>query len=142
MGLGKTHTVDALCVGGVDHGCGDAIVRVPDRVLVVRATGRGSYARTTPDRFGLPRLRRSRVERHFGFATGDLVRAVVPAGKWAGVWTGRVSVRATGRHGRTATEGRIDVSHRNLRLLQRADGYGCAFRPEGARRHLGKPVEP
>ncbi|MFF7761179.1 RNA-guided endonuclease IscB [Streptomyces griseorubiginosus] len=142
MGLGKTHTVDALCVGAMDHERGDAIVRLPDRVLVVRATGRGSYARTTPDRFGFPRLRRSRVKRHFGFATGDLVRAVVPLGKWAGVWTGRVSVRATGRHSLTATEGRIDVSHRNLRLLQRADGYGYAFRPERARQHLGKPVEP
>ncbi|WP_141205569.1 RNA-guided endonuclease IscB [Streptomyces griseorubiginosus] len=141
-GLGKTHTVDALCVGGMDHERGDAIVRIPARVLVVSATGRGSYARTTPDRFGFPRLRRARVKRHFGFASGDLVRAVVPAGKWAGVWTGRVSVRATGRHSLTVREGRIDVSHRNLRLLQRADGYGYAFRSEGAREHLGKPVEP
>ncbi|WP_449353579.1 RNA-guided endonuclease IscB [Streptomyces shaanxiensis] len=130
-GLGKTHTVDALCVGGLDHERGDAIVRLPDRVLVVKATGRGSYARTTPDRFGFPRLRRARVKRHFGFTTGDLVRAVVPAGKWAGVWTGRVSVRATGRHSLTTPAGRVDVSHRKLRLMQRADGYGYAFRAEG-----------
>ncbi|MCX4859395.1 RNA-guided endonuclease IscB [Streptomyces canus] len=130
MGLDKTHTLDALCVGRMDHERGDAIVRLPERVLVVKATGRGSYARTTPDRFGFPRLRRARVKRHFGYATGDLVRAVVPAGKWAGVWTGRVSVRATGRHSLTMSEGRIDVAHRNLQLLQRGDGYGYAFRSE------------
>lgn len=131
-GLHKTHTVDALCVGGVDPARGDTIVRLPDRVLVVKATGRGSYARTTPDRFGFPRLRRARVKRHFGYSTGDLVQAVVPRGKWAGTWTGRVSVRATGRHSLTTVEGRIDVSYRNLRLVQRGDGYGYDFRSEGS----------
>ncbi|WP_179382207.1 RNA-guided endonuclease IscB [Streptomyces sp. SA15] len=130
MGLDKTHTLDALCVGRLAHESGDAIVRLPERVLVVKATGRGSYARTTPDRFGFPRLRRARVKRHFGYATGDLVRAIVPAGKWAGTWTGRVSVRATGRHSLTTPKGRIDVFHQNLRLLQRGDGYGYAFRSE------------
>lgn len=60
MGLAKTHTLDALSVGRLDHESGDAIVRLPVQVLIVKATGRGSYARTTPDRFGFPRLRRAR----------------------------------------------------------------------------------
>lgn len=54
MGLPKTHTLDALSVGHLDHGSGDAIVRFPERFLAAKATGRGSYARTTPDRFGFP----------------------------------------------------------------------------------------
>ncbi|MFH8771839.1 RNA-guided endonuclease IscB [Streptomyces sp. NPDC017958] len=45
MGLAKTHTLDALSVGHLDHESGDVIARFPDQVLVVRATGRGSYAR-------------------------------------------------------------------------------------------------
>ncbi|MFE4536511.1 RNA-guided endonuclease IscB [Streptomyces scopuliridis] len=130
MGLAKSHTLDALAVGHLDHENGAAIVRVPAQVIVVTATGRGSYARTTPDRFGFPRLRRSRIKRHFGYGTGDLVRAVVPGGRWAGVWTGRVSVRANGQHRLTASGVRFDVSHRNLRMLQRADGYGYGLRPE------------
>ncbi|WP_257784428.1 RNA-guided endonuclease IscB [Streptomyces sp. SAT1] len=130
MGLGKTHTIDALCVGPLDQGCGGAIVRVPERVLVVEALGRGSYARTTPDRHGFPRLRRSRTKRHFGYVTGDLVRATVPSGKRAGTWTGRISVRARGQHSLVTPAGRFDVSCGNLRLLQRGDGYGWGARSE------------
>ncbi|MEV5435086.1 RNA-guided endonuclease IscB [Streptomyces sp. NPDC052682] len=130
MGLGKTHTLDALSLGALDHARGDRIVRVPRDVLVAKATGRGSYARTTPDRHGFPRLRRARTKQHFGFVTGDLVRAVVPSGTWAGTWTGRVSVRARGQHSLTTPKGRINVSHRHLRLLQRGDGYGYEIRSE------------
>ncbi|MEU6197925.1 RRXRR domain-containing protein [Streptomyces sp. NPDC047061] len=129
-GLGKTHTLDALSVGHLDHEGGDAIVRFPERVLVAKATGRGSYARTTPDRYGFPRLRRSRTKQHFGYVTGDLVRAVVPSGKWAGTWTGHISVRARGQHSLSTPQGRLNVSHRNLQLLQRGDGYGYSTRRE------------
>lgn len=133
MGLEKTHTLDALCVGRLEHENGDAIVRFPEQVLVAKATGRGSYARTTPDRFGFPRLRRARTKQHFGYVTGDLVRATMPSGKWAGMWTGRISVRARGQHSLATPRGRINVSHWNLRLLQRGDGYGYSVRPEPAR---------
>lgn len=127
-GLPKTHTLDALCIGALDQEGGDFVVRVPVHVLVAKATGRGSYARTTPDRFGFPRLRRARCKQHFGYVTGDLVRATVPSGKWAGTWTGRISVRARGQHSLATPQGRINVSHRNLRLLQRGDGYSYATR--------------
>jgi 5-methylcytosine-specific restriction endonuclease McrA len=130
MGLAKTHTLDALSVGHLDHEAGDAIVRFPEPVLIAKATGRGSYARTTPDRFGFPRLRRTRAKQHFGYVTGDLVRAVMPSGKWTGTWTGRISVRASGQHSLTTPKGRFNVCHWNLRLLQRGDGYGYGFRPE------------
>ncbi|MFF8270641.1 RNA-guided endonuclease IscB [Streptomyces sp. NPDC016562] len=130
MGWPKSHTLDALATGVVDHERGDAVVRVPARILVVASTGRGSYARTTPDRFGFPRLQRPRGKVHHGYATGDLVAAVVPRGKWVGNWVGRVAVRAGGQHRITTLTCRFDVSHRNLRLLQRADGYTYGFAAE------------
>ncbi|MET9515487.1 RNA-guided endonuclease IscB [Streptomyces sp. NPDC002994] len=130
MGLGKSHSLDALAVGHLDHENGDRVVRVAERVCVIRATGRGTYARTTPDRFGFPRLRRTRAKQHYGYVTGDLVRAQVPRGKWIGAWVGRIAVRANGQHRLTTPTGRFDVSHRNLRLLQRADGYVYATRQE------------
>ncbi|WP_411976777.1 RNA-guided endonuclease IscB [Streptomyces sp. ICN988] len=122
-GMHKTHTLDALSVGRLDRESGDRIVRFTGQVLVAKATGRGSYARTTPDQYGFPRLRRSRTKQHFGFVTGDLVRATLTTGTWAGTWTGRVSVRARGQHSVTVPTGRINVSHKHLRLLQRGDGY-------------------
>jgi hypothetical protein len=130
MGLDKTHTLDALSVGPLDHENGDAIVRLSAQVLIAKATGRGSYARTTPDRFGFPRLRRTRRKLHFGYITGDLVRATVSSGKWAGTWTGRISVRTRGQHSLATPVGRFNVFHGNLRLLQRCDGYGYSVRRE------------
>ncbi|WP_406483203.1 RNA-guided endonuclease IscB [Streptomyces sp. NBC_01615] len=130
MGLDKTHTLDALSVGRLDHEDGDAIVRFPGQVLVAKATGRGSYARTTPDRFGFPRLRRTRAKKHFGYVTGDLVRATVPSGKRAGTWTGRISVRAGGQHSLTTPSGRFNVRYWSLRLVQRGDGYGYSTSQE------------
>ncbi|MFG2337495.1 RNA-guided endonuclease IscB [Streptomyces yangpuensis] len=130
MGLPKSHTLDALATGVMDHERGDAVVRIPAQVLVVRSTGRGSYARTTPDRYGFPRLLRPRGKIHHGYSTGDLVVARVSKGKWAGKWVGRVSVRTSGQHRITTLTSRFDVSHRNLRLLQRADGYAYGFAAE------------
>ncbi|MGY4900534.1 hypothetical protein [Streptomyces sp. 900116325] len=108
---------------------------MPRQVQVVTATGRGSHARTTPDRYGFPRLARARQKRHHGFATGDLVHASMSkgkwaGGKWAGTWTGRISVRASGKHSLSTPVGRCTVSHRSLRLLQRADGYAYSYRQE------------
>ncbi|WP_312846896.1 RNA-guided endonuclease IscB [Streptomyces sp. WAC01280] len=141
-GLAKSHTLDALCVGPLRSGAGDTIVRVVASVYVFASTGRGSYARTTPDRYGFPRLLRPRRKRHQGFASGDLVRATVPKGRWTGVWTGRVSVRSTGRHSVATPLGRFNASHENLRLLQRADGFAYAWRGEAEQNSSNKSVEP
>ncbi|MFY7068245.1 RNA-guided endonuclease IscB [Nocardiopsis changdeensis] len=124
--LPKSHTLDALCVGKTD-----TVTQIVGTVLIAGCTGRGTYARTTPDRYGFPRLRRGRVKRHFGFTTGDLVRAVVPAGKRRGTHTGRVLVRAGGNFDITTAQGRRPgINHRHVRLLQRADGYAYTTRKE------------
>ncbi|MPY50221.1 HNH endonuclease [Streptomyces sp. K1PN6] len=125
-GLAKSHSLDALTVGELR-----TVTEYVSPVLVVRCTGRGTYARTRPDKHGFPRLRMPRQKHFFGFATGDLVRAVVPNGKSAGTHTGRVAVRATGRFNITTSHGTIQsIHHRHVRLLQRADGYGYTTRSE------------
>lgn len=130
-GLAKTHTLDALAVGSLDHEQGDAIVRVPKQVLVVTATGRGSYARTRPDKYGFPRLLLTRTKRHYGYQTGDLVRATVPSGKRAGTYVGRVAVRSSGSFNITTVQGIVQgIRHKRIRLLQRADGYAYTVKPE------------
>ncbi|WP_433361579.1 RRXRR domain-containing protein [Streptosporangium sp. CA-115845] len=125
-GAAKSHTLDALHVGHLG-----GVTAWPSAVLVVKATGRGSYARTRTDRYGFPRLRLPRTKRVKGFATGDLVRAVVPSGKKAGVHLGRVAIRSTGSFNITTRHGLVQsIGHRHVRLLQRADGYGYTTHPE------------
>lgn len=127
QGLAKTHTLDALAVGEI--GPGVRVVRHPQPVLVAKATGRGTYARTRPDRYGFPRLRLPRQKTFHGYQTGDLVRAAVPNGKNAGTHTGRVAVRKTGKFNIATAAGTIQsVNHKYCRLLQRADGYGYTTR--------------
>ncbi|MBA2947651.1 RNA-guided endonuclease IscB [Streptomyces himalayensis] len=129
--LAKTHTLDALAVGDIPTGT--RIVRHPDTVLVAKATGRGSYARTRTDKYGFPRLRLPRQKTFFGYQTGDLVRAVVPTGKKAGTHIGRVAIRKTGNFNISTAAGPVtDIHRRHIRRLQRADGYGYTMRKETA----------
>ena len=127
-GAVKTHTLDALHVGDLQ-----GQTAWPASVLEVSCTGRGSHARTRPDRFGFPRLRMPRQKRFHGLRTGDLVRAVVPRGKHAGVHVGRVAVRASGSCNITTDRGILQgIGCRHLTVLQHGDGYGYARVKEGA----------
>ena len=93
QGYPKAHWVDAACVGE----SGEKVYIPGDlRSLVIEAVGWGTRQVCRMDRYGFPRTsaKRSKVVR--GFRTGDLVRAEVPRGKKAGVYEGRVAVRASG----------------------------------------------
>ncbi len=134
-GAAKSHTLDALHVGPLEN-----VTVWPCRILGVKTTGRGTYARTRADRYGFPRLRLPLTKQVKGFATGDLVRAVVPSGKKAGVHLGRVAVRGTGSFNITTRQGLVQgISHRHVRLLQRADGYGYTTHPETRHRAAFPP---
>jgi 5-methylcytosine-specific restriction endonuclease McrA len=91
LGLPKSHALDAASVGMVSE-----LKDWKIQSLQIKATGRGSYQRTRLDSHGFPRGYLTRSKTIHGFRTGDLVRAVVPRGKKAGIHTGRVAVRATG----------------------------------------------
>lgn len=127
MGIPKTHALDAACVGAVD-----SIVGWQVPALSIKATGRGRYRRTLSDKYGFPRAYLMKLKMAFGFKTGDMVRAVVPRGKNAGVHVGRVAVRSSGRFNIRTSHGLIQsVSWRNCTLISRGDGYYC-----------GNPSEP
>ena len=125
LGIPKTHALDAACVGDVDRIEG---WQMP--ALSIKATGRGSYCRTRLTRHGFPRGYLMRCKRVWGFQTGDLVRATVPAGKKVGVYIGRVAVRASGSFNvQTPQEVVQGIHARHCALLQRADGYGYSLQP-------------
>jgi hypothetical protein len=70
---------------------------------------------------------RSRIKVVRGFQTGDIVRAVVPAGKNAGTHTGRVTVRATGQFDiSTATRKLQIINWKYCKAIHRSDGYSYA----------------
>jgi hypothetical protein len=125
LGLRKTHWADAACVGASTPDHLDTSV---GSVLLIAAMGHGSRQMCRTDKYGFPSRHVPRQKRHFGFRTGDLVKAVVSSGKYAGTHVGRVTIRSRPSFGLNG----IDVHPRTLRLLQRADGYAFAPRKEGA----------
>jgi hypothetical protein len=127
FGVPKTHTLDALCVGEVA-----GVVSWPSRVIIAKATGRGTYARTVPNKYGFPRLQRPRTKQFYGFQTGDLVRAVVPSGKKSGTYVGWVTVRTRGYFDIRTPAGLVSgISYRYCTKLQRSDGWKWGGQAEG-----------
>jgi 5-methylcytosine-specific restriction endonuclease McrA len=125
LGIPKTHALDAACVGSVM-----SIEAWHRPTLTIKATGRGEYQRTRLTAHGFPRGYLTRQKRHFGFQTGDQVKAVVKKGKKSGSYQGRVAVRASGSFNIQTPTGVIQgISHKHCILIQRADGYGYSFNP-------------
>jgi hypothetical protein len=123
LSVPKTHALDAACVGEVS-----GISDWNKPTLRIKCTGRGSYQRTRLDAYGFPRGYLIREKGVKGFRTGDIVTAIVPDGKKAGSYKGRVAVRASGSFNIQTASGVIQgISHRHCRVVQRADGYGYSL---------------
>lgn len=127
QGYPKAHWIDAACVGE----SGAAVRLNPEhRPLQITATGRGNRQMTRPDKFGFPRTRPKSVKRVQGFQTGDLARLAQPAGKYAGIHVGRITVRERGSFDiqvmRDGKKTKITAPAARFTLLQRGDGYAYA----------------
>jgi 5-methylcytosine-specific restriction endonuclease McrA len=132
QGLPKTHYYDACCAANVP----DRLVFHTQYVSVWTSVGRGTRRMCNPDKYGFPRGHRQRRKLHFGFQTGDMVKAEVPKGKYAGIWIGRVAVRASGSFDLKDNSGRRicqGINYRYCQQIQRSDGwqYNKFLRKEG-----------
>ncbi len=123
LGLPKEHWLDAACVG-VSTPEGLRIEAGP--IIRVTATGHGRRQRCRTDKYGLPVQHSVRRKRFLGFQTGDIVRAVMPRGKYEGTRIGRIAIRFR----LSFRLGGTNVHPKRLTLLHRADGY--AYRQERA----------
>lgn len=120
QGLPKAHWIDAACVG--ESGAG--ITLLADLTpLLIRATGHGNRQLCLTDKYGFPKAHRTGIRKHFGFQTGDIVRAVVPKGKYKGTHVGRVIIRATPCFAVQTKAGRISSHPRYLTAVERGHGY-------------------
>ena len=124
-GMDKTHWSDAACVG---KSTPVSLFQVHKSVLGITATGHGSRQMCRADRYGFPRTKaKPRQKGVRGFQTGDMVRAVVPTGKKAGVYEGRVAVRTSGNFNIKTDTGTVQgIGWKRCRILHRSDGYSYA----------------
>jgi hypothetical protein len=117
QGLPKAHWIDAACVGK-----SGAEITVSEKLkpLLIRSTGHGSRQMCRTDKYGFPKAHRTGIKKHFGFETGDTVRAAILKGKHKGIHVGRITVRARP----SFILGKVDGIHpRHIQMIQRRDGY-------------------
>ena len=119
--LPKTHWLDAANVGASTPETLKVLVLKP---LIIKATGHGHRQMCGTNRYGFPIRHRENIKKHFGFQTGDIIKAVVTKGKKIGSYVGRVICRATGSFDITTATGRVaGISHRYCSFIHRSDGY-------------------
>ncbi len=119
----KTHWIDAACVGEVE-----TLKILTSKPLLIKATGHGTRQSCRTDKFGFPNRHCSRTKLHFGFQTGDIVKAVVRTGKKIGTYVGRIAARATGSFNISTDKGLVQgISHKYCKAIHRKDGYGYSI---------------
>jgi 5-methylcytosine-specific restriction endonuclease McrA len=121
--LSKEHWIDAVCVGE-----STPILKIKGiKPLLITANGHGNRQMAGTDKFGFPIRHRSNQQIHFGFTTGDIVKAVVTKGKKVGEYVGRVLCRATGSFDILTKTGRISgINQKHCSAIHKKDGYGYA----------------
>jgi hypothetical protein len=126
--LPKQHWIDAACVRSID-----SIKLLTQQPLRIKCTGWGTRQICGTDRYGFPTRHRERKQVHFGFRTGNIVKAVVTSGKKVGEYVGRLLCRKTGSFDiATNTGGVTGISHRFCKSIHQKDGYkGCFLNQDG-----------
>ncbi|MEG3836606.1 RNA-guided endonuclease IscB [Microcoleus sp. Z1_C3] len=119
-GIIKTHWSDAACVG----------LSTPERLLLrgikpllVTAKGHGTRQRCRPDKYGFPARHAPKAKFFMGFTTGDIVKADIPSGKYAGKYIGRIAIRFRPSFMLLLADKRFDVHPKYLTTIHSSDGY-------------------
>jgi 5-methylcytosine-specific restriction endonuclease McrA len=116
----KTHWIDAACVGVVHN-----LKVLITKPLLIKATGHGTRQQCRTDKYGFPNRHCSRTKFHFGFQTGDIVKAVVKSGKKVGTHVGRIATRTTGSFNISTSKELVQgISHKYCKAIHKKDGYG------------------
>lgn len=127
----KAHHLDALCCTKNVPEKGYRYAYQP--YLVVKAMGRGNRLLGQVNECGIITVKyMDHHKRVNGLQTGDIVKAVLPDGKYKGTHTGRIMIRSRGDHDiRTMDGQRFSMTKKaSIHVLQHIDGYQYSF--EGA----------
>lgn len=121
LNLPKDHHYDACCVG---KSTPNKLYFKTNEVLYIKNIGRGSYQRTTLDKYGFPRAYLPRQKYFFGFMSGDMIKAIVTKGKKKGKYNGSVACRSTGSFNINLLKGRVQgINYKYCQIIQKSDGY-------------------
>ncbi|MCY7335385.1 MAG: HNH endonuclease [Chamaesiphon sp.] len=112
LGLPKTHWLDSVCVGVVDK-----VKILINKILIVKATGKGTRRLCRINKFGFPCSKPRHAYKH-GWQTGDIA-----TGK--GV-TGRVVVQSDTRLEIRVSGKRVGGKLNDFKLLHSKDSYSYA----------------
>lgn len=124
LNLVKTHWLDAACVGVVETL--EVLINQP---LLIKSQGHGTRQMCGTNKYGFPIRHRTNQKVHFGFQTGDLVKAIVTSGKKIGTYFGRVLCRASGSFDIATSSGRVaGISAKYFQTIQQKDGYNYGFK--------------
>jgi len=123
-GIEKTHWTDAACVGASTP---ERLLLNRVKPLIIKAKGHGRRQRCGTDRYGFPTRHAPSQKFFMGFQTGDLVKADVLIGKYAGTYTGRIAIRFKPSFKLTTGGKSFDVHPKYLKTIHRSDGYEYAF---------------
>ena len=93
LSIPKTHALDAACTGASTP---VVLLSTQQKVLTIKAVGRGRYQRTTLNKYGFPRGYLKRQKCVNGIKTGDIVKANILTGKHSGSYIGPVVIRHNG----------------------------------------------
>ena len=97
-------------------------------IICVTASGHGTRQSCRTDKFGFPNRHCSRNKFHFGFQTGDIVKAVVIKGKKVGEYVGRIATRASGSFNISTPNGLVQgISYKYCTFIHKKDGYSYGF---------------
>ncbi len=135
LGIAKSHWGDAACVGASTP---ETLHVAGIQPLGIRAMGHGTRQMCRTDAHGFPKSHRARQKRYFGMQTGDLVKAIVPKGKYVGTWASRVVVKASGWFDLVIHGKKASVYHKHCTRLWAADGYSYTL-PAGAGTAVSSP---
>lgn len=118
--LNKEHWIDACCVGK-----STPILKIKGiKPLQIIANGHGTRQMCRTDKYGFPNRHCSRTKIHFGFQTGDIVKAIVTKGKKIGKYIGRIAIRATGSFNLNTRKELVQgVSYKYCKIIHKKDGY-------------------
>lgn len=121
--LKKTHWIDAACVGDIE-----TIKLLTQQPLRIKCTGWGTRKMCGTNKYGFPTRHRTRQQVHFGFQTGDIVKAIVKSGKKVGTYVGRVLCRKSGSFDISTKSDRVaGISYKYCQPIHKKDGYSYAF---------------
>ncbi len=126
--LPKAHWIDAACVG---ESTPENLKIKNVQALQIKAMGHGSRQMCRTDKYGFPKTHRTHNAMLIGFETGDIVKADIPKGKFAGRHVGRLSAV---RQRPSFTLNGFDVHPKYLKRIHRSDGFNYQTKTAGRTR--------